>query len=91
MSDPKDPLSFLSIAQVQDNFTVNASNALVTVQQAVLGFKQLPSSTSKTFIYTGNVLNAMTLENVILFGMAKNAVAYLMHSASKAYYDVGFK
>ena len=42
MSDPKDPLSFLSIAQVQDNFTVNASNALVAAQQAVLGFQTTP-------------------------------------------------
>ncbi|KAF4331546.1 aldo-keto reductase [Fusarium beomiforme] len=89
--DPADPLSGLSTKQVEYDMAVNCISAILAAHHAVLGFKQLPSSPYKTFIYTGNKLNFMTLEQVPLFGIGKSAASYLIHTASKAYQREGFK
>lgn len=91
VTNARDPLSSISIAQIEYDMAVNCTSAIVAAQQAVLGFKDLPASASKTFIYTGNKLHLMTLEHVPLFGIGKSAASYLIHTASKAYRDAGFK
>ncbi|EGR44646.1 uncharacterized protein TRIREDRAFT_112014 [Trichoderma reesei QM6a] len=50
---------------------VNTFSAYVAAQLAVKGFAELPSDAPKTFIYTGNKLNVMTLEPLLSFGMGK--------------------
>ncbi|KAL7916835.1 NAD(P)-binding protein [Trichoderma velutinum] len=91
VTNAKDSLSSISVAQIEYDMAVNCTSAIVAGQQAVLGFKDLPASASKTFIYTGNKLHLMTLEHVPLFGIGKSAASHLIHTASKSYRDAGFK
>jgi hypothetical protein len=72
-------------------FAVNATSSLISAQEAVKGFKELPSSASKTFIHTGNKLNTVVIPHVLVFGMGKNAVAHMIQSASVGYAGQGFK
>ena len=89
-NDPKDPLS-LPLNDFQRDFSVNTIGAFIAAQQAVLGFKSLPDSASKTFIYTGNALNTITLPPLLTLGLGKSATAHVIQSASAAYADQGFK
>ena len=50
------------------------------MQQAILGFRTLPTSASKTFIMTGNILNLITHPEVVTFGMSKTATAYAIRN-----------
>lgn len=89
--DPKDPLSSFSIEDINHEFAVNAISPLFSAQEAVKGFKQLSSSSSRTFIMTGNALNVIANPPVLPFGMGKNAAAHMIKSASIAYAPSGFK
>ena len=89
--DPEDPLSSISIEEFNHEFAVNATAPLFAAQEAVKGFKQLPSSASRTFIATGNKLNVIAIPAVLAFGMGKSATAHMVHSASVAYEPQGFK
>lgn len=60
-------------------------------QQAVLGFAELPAEASKTFLFTGNILNAMILPGFISQGAGKSATAHMMAAAASAYKDRGFR
>jgi hypothetical protein len=79
---------------VQDfnkELAVNTTSVLVAAQEAVQGFKDLPSSASKTFIFTGNKLNVVAKPDVIIFGMGKSATAHMIQSAGLAYHSQGIK
>jgi NAD(P)-dependent dehydrogenase (short-subunit alcohol dehydrogenase family) len=89
--DPKDPLSSLSVEQIRDEFAVNVISPLFAAQEAVKGFKQLPSSASRTFIMTGNILNLLVKPQVLTFSLGKVAAARLIETASVAYQQQGFK
>lgn len=89
--DYDDPFSSLSIEQVEREFAVNSVSPLLAAREAVKGFKQLPSSASKTFIMTGNMLNVVVKPSALTFGMGKTAAAHMMESASVAYAPQGFK
>jgi len=60
-------------------------------QQAVRGFEQLPSSASRTFIFTGNVLNTTIIAKLVSGGIGKQATAHMIRAAAEAYADRGFK
>jgi len=90
MNDAKDPLS-LSLADLMRDMNINTNSAFVAAQQAVLGFKELPDSASKTFIYTGNALNTTTMAPLMDLGVGKSATAHIIQSAAAAYADKGFK
>lgn len=64
---------------------------LFAAQEAVKGFKQLPQSETKTFIFTGNALNQIVNPGVVTFAMAKTAMARMVTYASAAYKDQGYK
>lgn len=64
---------------------------LISAQQAVLAFRQLPASASKTFIFTGNILNLKTVPGMMTFGMGKTATAHAIEYAATAYKGEGFK
>jgi hypothetical protein len=66
---------------------------LLAAQEAVKGFKQLPNSASKTFIFTGNLLNEHWLvrPDVLTFASSKTASARWIQYASVAYKDKGYK
>jgi hypothetical protein len=73
------------------DLNINTTSAFVAGQQAVLGFEQLSDSASKTFIYTGNILNTTTMAPLMDLGVGKSATAHIIQSAATAYKDRGFK
>ncbi|KAK9311903.1 hypothetical protein V1524DRAFT_466987 [Lipomyces starkeyi] len=73
------------------DLNINTIRAFVAAQQAVLGFEQLPESASKTFIYTGNILNTTTMAPLMGLGVGKSVTAHIIQSAATAYIDRGFK
>lgn len=89
-NDKKDPLS-LSLNEFTKALAINTTSAFAAAQQAVLAFSELPSSASKTFIYTGNCLNTTILAPLLAGGVGKSASAHMIHVASAAYADRGFK
>ncbi|KAF2672190.1 NAD(P)-binding protein [Microthyrium microscopicum] len=89
--DENDPLEAVTLEDVNRQFAVNSITPLFVAKEAVKGFKQLPSSASKTFIFTGNKLNVLVWPLVTTFGMGKNATAYLIKAASQAYDGEGFR
>ena len=90
MNDAKNPLT-LPLADFTRDFNINTTSVFVAAQQAVLGFEKLPDSASKTFIYTGNVLNTTTIAPLLSLGVGKSATAHIIESAAKAYADRGFR
>jgi len=89
-SPPNDPLS-LQLADFNKNFNINTVSAFVAAQQAAIGFAQLPDSTAKTFIYTGNILNTIVSPRLLDLGVGKAATAHIIQSAAAAYKDRGYK
>lgn len=75
MDDAKDPLSTFTLENAEKTLSVNTTSALVALHQSVLGFRSLPVNASKTFIYTGNVLNVLTIPIGFTFGVGKSATA----------------
>jgi len=89
-NDAKNPLS-LPLADFTRDLNINTTSAFVAAQQAVLAFEQLPDSASRTFIYTGNILNTTTMAPLLDLGVGKSATAHIIQSAAAAYKDRGFK
>jgi len=89
-NDAKDPLS-LPLADFTRDLNVNTTSAFVAAQQAVLAFKGLPESASRTFIYTGNICNTTPIAPLLDLGVGKSATAHIIQSAAAAYKDQGFK
>ena len=89
-NDAKHPLS-LPLTDFTRDLNVNTTSAFVAAQQAVSAFEQQPDSASKTFIYTGNILNTSTMAPLLDLGVGKSATAHIMQSAASAYADRGFK
>ncbi|MCJ1282606.1 hypothetical protein MMC26_001931 [Xylographa opegraphella] len=90
LSDEKNPLS-LALDNFVRDLNVNTTSAFVAAQQAVVGFEQLPDSASKTFIYTGNILNTTTMVPLMDAGAGKLATAHIIECAAIAYKDQGYK
>ncbi|EXJ89846.1 hypothetical protein A1O3_02913 [Capronia epimyces CBS 606.96] len=95
---PDDPLSSLSLANFSTALAVNTTSAVAALQQAVQGFQSLPASPSsafsKTFIFTGNILNVKHFPGMLAFGLGKAATAYAIQDlveGKNAYRDQGIK
>lgn len=89
-SPAKDPFD-LPLEDFNNNVTINIRSAFVAAQQAVAGFAQLPDSASRTFIYTGNVLNVAMLPQFLTAGIGKSGAAHMIWNASAAYKERGYK
>ncbi|UZP45041.1 hypothetical protein NXS19_012853 [Fusarium pseudograminearum] len=89
-SPAKDPFD-LPLEDFNNNVTINIRSAFVAAQQAVAGFAQLPDSASRTFIYTGNVLNVAMLPQFLAAGIGKSGAAHMIWNASAAYKERGYK
>ncbi|KAH8674945.1 hypothetical protein BGZ61DRAFT_361029 [Ilyonectria robusta] len=87
---PNDPLA-LGLADFTRDLNINTTSAFVAAQQAAIGFAKLPSSASKTFIYTGNILNTTVMGPLLDLGVGKSATAHIIQSAAAAYKDRGYK
>ncbi|CAL5871784.1 uncharacterized protein PFLUO_LOCUS6037 [Penicillium psychrofluorescens] len=89
-NNPEDPLS-LPLADFSRDFHINTTSAFVAAQQAALSFEELTDHGSKTFIYTGNILNSTTMAPLLDLGVGKSATAHIIRSAAAAYSNRGFK
>ncbi|KAJ5604264.1 hypothetical protein N7537_007220 [Penicillium hordei] len=89
-NNPENPLS-LPLADFNRDFQINTTSAFVAAQQAALSFEQLPDYRSKTFIYTGNILNSTPIASLLDLGVGKSATAHIIRSAAAAYSNRGFK
>ncbi|KEZ43940.1 putative Short-chain dehydrogenase [Scedosporium apiospermum] len=89
-NNPEEPLS-IPLADFTRDLHVNTTSAFVAAQQAALGFERLPDHQSKTFIYTGNILNETTIAGLLDGGVGKSATAHIIRSAAAAYSNKGFK
>ncbi|KPM40398.1 hypothetical protein AK830_g6145 [Neonectria ditissima] len=78
---PNDPLA-LSLADFTKSLAINTTSAFVAA---------LPSSASRTFIYTGNILNTTVMTPLLDLGVGKAATSHIIQSAATAYADRGFK
>ena len=87
---PNNPLS-LPLTDFNRDLTINTISPFVAAQQAVQCFAQLPESASKTFIYTGNILNTTIIPPLLDLGVGKSGMAHVIQSAASAYKDRGFK
>lgn len=76
---------------VKRNLAVNTISVYAAAQQAVLGFAELPETASRTFFYTGNVLNVKALPQFLESGAGKSASAHMMMAAAAEYKETGFK
>lgn len=88
---PPDDAFAISLDDLTRDTTINIYSAFVAAQQAVLGFAQLPASASRTFIYTGNILNVAMLPRFLTSGIGKSAAANMIWTASDAYKERGYK
>jgi hypothetical protein len=79
------------LAAFNRDLAINVTSAFAAAQQAAFGFAQLPASASRTFIYTGNILNVTILPSFLAQGVGKSAGAHMIWAASAAYKDRGFK
>jgi len=85
-------LSTVKLEDFINDINVNATSVLLAAQAATKGFKSLPSTTKKTFIFTGNMLALKALRPAfITFGMTKAASAHLIMSAAEAYKSEGYR
>ncbi|KAE9985069.1 hypothetical protein EG327_004840 [Venturia inaequalis] len=85
-----DPLS-IPLADVVKDLNINTVSALIAAQEATKSFAVLPSSASKTFIFTGNILNLQILPPLMSNGIGKCATAHFLESAATAYKADGYK
>ncbi|KAL2815835.1 putative short-chain dehydrogenase [Aspergillus cavernicola] len=89
-NEEKNPFSLLQADFTRD-LNINTTSAFVAAQQAAIGFGKLPDSASKTFIYTGNILNTTIIPQLLSLGVGKSATAHVIQLAAAAYSDQGFK
>ncbi|KAJ5353772.1 hypothetical protein N7541_006336 [Penicillium brevicompactum] len=89
-ADGENPLS-LPLSDFTRDLNVNTTSAFVAAQQAVLAFQELSPSASRTFIYTGNMLNTTVIPPLLDLGVGKSATAHIIQTAATSYSDRGFK
>lgn len=90
-NDPKNTFS-ISLDDFTRDMNINTFSAFVAAQQAAAGFAELPASASRTFIYTGNILNTnTTIAPFMSLGVGKSATAHLIHNAADVFAEQGFK
>jgi hypothetical protein len=85
--DPAAP----SLADFTSDLNINTVSLYATVKEALAGFDKLPSSESKTFLYTGNILNVSPSPMFTTLGVGKTASAYIIEVASGSYGRKGYK
>ncbi|APA08969.1 hypothetical protein SS1G_02820 [Sclerotinia sclerotiorum 1980 UF-70] len=77
--DPANPVS-ASLENFQKDLAINTVSAYAAAQAAVEGFKKLPRTIKKTFIYTGNNGNTFIFPQFLLLGIGKSSAWYLIQT-----------
>ncbi|OQE21263.1 hypothetical protein PENSTE_c012G02360 [Penicillium steckii] len=86
----QDPFS-VSLEEFNSHLNVNTTSVYAAAFQARDGFAQLPASASRTFIYTGNMLNKGPRVPLLTLGVGKTAAAHLIEHLAMALPFTGFK
>ena len=73
------------------DLNINTTSAFAAAQHAVSAFDQLPSSASRTFIYTGNATNVSPIISLLSLGVGKSATAHIIQCAAESYKPKGYK
>lgn len=91
-SDKTNPFT-VPVEALESDMAVMNTSAYVAAREAVAGFAALPEDVPKAFIYTGNMLAAVSLPSAAFVGLAtgKSAAASWIGSASKIFKDKGYK
>lgn len=87
---PENPFS-LEVDELRQAIELMTLGGYQAAKEAVKGFEKLPDSASRTFIYTGNILNNTTLPGFLDLGVGKSAAAHIVESAAKAFAGKGYK
>lgn len=66
-------------------------SAYVAAQEALKGFKSLPSGVSTAFIFTGNTLNQIAIPGVMPFALSKVAASMVCEYGANAYGHLGYR
>lgn len=90
VNEAHDPLS-IPLSDFARDLAINTTSVFVAAQQAVLGFAELPDLASRTFIFTGNILNTTIIAKLMDSGVGKSGTAHMIRSAAAAYVNRGFK
>ncbi|KAJ8063109.1 hypothetical protein OCU04_008352 [Sclerotinia nivalis] len=77
--DPANPVS-TSLEDFQKDLAINTVSAYAAAQAAVKGFKKLPRTIKKSFIYTGNNGNTFIIPEFLLLGIGKSSAWYLIQT-----------
>ncbi|KAJ9619091.1 hypothetical protein H2204_012802 [Knufia peltigerae] len=89
----KDDLFSITAGMMTKDLNINTVSPWVAAQQAVSAWAALPKDTKKTFIYTGNALNATILPVPMMLdlGVGKSASAYWLGTADSLYSSQGIR
>jgi hypothetical protein len=82
----------VELSDFESDLNVNTTSTFMAIKQALISFAS-PSltTTSKTFIYTGNAMNFAPFDGVMGLGAGKSASAHMISSAAAAYGSRGYK
>ena len=88
-SSSSNPFS-VPLADWQANLNINVTSMYEAGREAVAGFAKLPAEQIKTFIYVGNKANdGFVAPGFVTNGSGKNAAAYIVACAAKAFSSEG--
>ncbi|KAF2166432.1 hypothetical protein M409DRAFT_23074 [Zasmidium cellare ATCC 36951] len=90
LNPPDDPFS-TSLESFHACSKVGFESQYVAAQEAVKGFKTLPESVPKTFIFTGNALNQVPIPQVFPFALSKRLSATVIEYGANAYGSKGYR
>ncbi|KAI9699582.1 MAG: hypothetical protein M1820_007081 [Bogoriella megaspora] len=89
-----DPLSSIDPSRIEElnaEFSINITSALISAKCAVTGWNERPDSRLKTFLYSGNKLPVLPLPGVLTFGIGKSSVFYMIATLDAAYGTKGYR
>ncbi|KAK9439771.1 NAD(P)-binding domain protein [Metarhizium brunneum] len=88
---PKENTFNLDLGTFESDLNINTTSVFVAIKEALASFSALPTSTSRTFIYTGNAMNFASFDGLLTLGVGKSATAHMIASAAAAFADKGYK
>jgi NAD(P)-dependent dehydrogenase (short-subunit alcohol dehydrogenase family) len=91
-ANEKDNTFTVSVSDLEKTLATNTISPYAAAQQATLGFAELPDSASRTFIYTGNMLNTgVVIAPFMTLGVGKSATAHIIQHAATTFKEKGYK
>lgn len=90
MASESNPLS-PPLEKLTSDLAINTVSAFAAAQEAVKGFEGLESTTPKTFIQIGNMLNKMVYPSLITIDIGKQAAAHTIACCAAGYGGKGWQ